>query len=486
MWTTFWMAFYYLAHLALVVRAITRPNRTPAARAAWVAVILAVPFVGFVCYLALGETSIGKTRVRRLHEAEADLAEVPAIAPAAAVDRGRSLSDLCRSINGFAPVAGNSIQLLGDPDAPPSEPKRDSVAGLDRLIADIDGARESVHLSFYIWLDDDHGGKVADAVAAAATRGVVCRVMADALGSRAFVNGPRWKQLGAAGVHLLATLNDIPRLGPFALGRIDLRNHRKLAVIDGRVAYCGSQNCADPEFRVKAEFAPWIDLLFRCEGPIVDQAQRLFLGTWTAETGEEQTSMVGTAPAAGEPAGAGAVAQLYGTGPTTRGNAMSDSLVGALYEARHELLITTPYLVPDEALLRALCAAPRRGVATTLILPARNDSKLVAAASQNAYAAMLDGGVEIHEYPLGILHSKSITIDGRIALVGSANLDRRSLELNFENNLLILDEETTQAIRARQLGYLSVSRAVPREEVAAWRLGRRTVQATAAIASPVL
>ena len=182
----------------------------------------------------------------------------------------------------------------------------------------------------------------------------------------------------------------------------------------------------------------------------------------------------------------GVIAQMYGTGPETEGNAMSDSLVSALYAAHREWVIPTPDLVPDEALLRALCAAPRRGVETTLIVPARNNSALVAAASRSVYSALLDGGVKIYEYPLGLLHSKSITIDGHVALVGSANLDRRSLELNFENNLLVFDEPLTRAIRDRQLGYLSVSRAVEAAEVAGWPLWRRAVQNTVAMASPLL
>ena len=132
----------------------------------------------------------------------------------------------------------------------------------------------------------------ADAVCAAARRGVAWRVMVDALGSPAFIRSPHWRQLQDAGVRVLATLDDIPRLGHLAVGRLDLRNHRKVAVIDNRIAFCGSQNCADPEFRVAARFAPWVDILLRCEGPVVRQAQHLFLSTWIAETGEQIESLV--------------------------------------------------------------------------------------------------------------------------------------------------------------------------------------------------
>lgn len=475
----------FVIHLLTGLRAITRPNRAPASRVAWIAAIMCLPVIGVVAYLFLGETSIGRERGRRLRDAESRLA-VPRGAGAKPGDPlARSVSDLCRSVNGFGPTAGNRIALLGDPGASPAEPTRDCDAAIKELIEAFDAATEHIHLSFYIWLDDENGGRVADAVCAAARRGVTCRVMADALGSRDFIRGPRWRQLREAGVHLLAALEDISRLGRFAVGRVDLRNHRKLVVIDNRVAFCGSQNCADPQFLVKAKYAPWIDILLRCEGPVVRQAQHLFLATWIAETGEDLYGLPAAAPEP-EQHHEGVVAQMFGTGPTTPGNQMSDAFVSALYAAEDDLIITTPYFVPDEALFRALCAAPRRGVTTTLIVPARNDSALVAAASRSTYPDLLACGVRLFEYPLGLLHTKSITIDGRIALVGSANMDRRSLDLNFENNLLVLDPGFTAAIRQRQLGYLSQSAAIEAETVKAVPFRTRLVGDLIGMASPLL
>jgi len=475
----------FAIHLLTVLRAITRPNRTPASRVAWVAVIMCLPVIGVVAYLLLGETSIGHERVRRLHEAERRLAAPSGAGTEPGDPVAGGVSDLCRSINGFGPTSGNHVVLLGDPAASPAEPTRDCDLAIKGLIEAIEAATDHVHVSFYIWLDDDNGGRVADAISAAARRGVACRVMVDALGSRDFIDGPRWRQLREAGAHLLAALEDIPRLGHTAVGRVDLRNHRKLVVIDNRIAFCGSQNCADPQFRVKARYAPWIDVLLRCEGPVVRQAQHLFLSTWIAETGEDLYELPAAAPGP-ERYDDGVVAQMFGTGPTTPGNPMSDSFVSALYAAEHELIITTPYFVPDQALLRALCAAPRRGVDTTLIVPARNDSPLVAAACRSAYPDLLRCRVRIFEYPLGLLHTKSVTVDGRIALVGSANMDRRSLELNFENNLLVLDPGVTATIRDRQLGYLSQSTIVKGETVEDWPFHARLINNVIGMASPVL
>ena len=481
-----WTVSLFIVHLLVVARALTRPNRSPASRVAWVAVIMLLPVVGVVAYLLLGETSVGRARAKRLRQTETTL-QRPVQIPAAVPEQAQTLSALAQSITGFAAVAGNRIVLLGDAAAPATEPMRNSKAAIQHLIADIGAAQHQVHIAFYIWLDDAIGQQVARAVADAARRGVQCRVMVDALGSRAFHSSALWRELAQAGVKLLATLDDVGLLRHLAFSRVDLRDHRKLVVIDNRIAYCGSQNCAEPEFRVKAKYAPWIDVLLRCEGPVVRQMQALFLSGWIPETGESGLDDLASAPVAAPDAAPGsAVVQAFETGPTARHNAMSDMFVASMYAAQKELLITTPYFVPDEALLRALCAAPRRGVKTTLIVPARNDSWLVGNACRSSYADLLGSGVALYEYPLGILHAKTLTVDGQLTLIGSANMDRRSLELNYENNLLIGDAEVTQSIRARQLGYLSVSHAVAIDTVKAWPFHTRLIQNAVGMMAPVL
>ena len=469
-------ALVVVLQLVVVCLALIRPHRTPASRVAWIAVVLLLPVIGILAYLFLGETSIGRRRVLALRAAEQAIA-LPAAADPPRLDRtAASAFRLVQSINGFFATGGNRITLAAT-----------SEGAIDELVADIDAATASVHISFYIWLDDGDGGRVADAVAAAARRGVTCRIMVDALGSKAFTRSPRWAQLRDAGAHVVAALDDVPRLGHLAVGRPDLRNHRKIVVIDGRVAFCGSRNCADAAFRVKPRYAPWVDVFFRCEGPVVAQEQWLFLTSWRAETDEPVTADTGTvSPGAAPVPGGTDIGAMFGTGPTSPDPAMSEAFVTAIASARETLTITTPYFAPDSPLLQAICAAPQRGVATTLILPAHNDSKLVATTARSVYGDLLQAGVELYEYPLGLLHAKTMTIDDRLSLVGSANMDRRSLQLNYENNLLVNSPELTAAVRARQQEYLAASRRITPDEVAEWSWLRRLGQNAVAMLSPIL
>jgi cardiolipin synthase len=267
-------------------------------------------------------------------------------------------------------------------------------------------------------------------------------------------------------------------------GRIDLRNHRKIAVIDGTVTYCGSQNCADPEFRIKPKYAPWVDAMMRFEGPIARQNQRLFASDWMTHADDEIDALLRGPPPA--PAAGGFTAQVIGTGPTVRHSAMPEMFASLIYSARQELLVTTPYYVPNEAMQAALCASARRGVATALVVPARNDSRVVAAASRSYYAELLDAGVILYEYHGGLLHTKSLTVDGEMLLIGSANMDRRSFNLNYENNILVHDAALTAALRERQRDYIARATRVDPGTVAAWGWRRRLWNNAVAMLGPVL
>lgn len=289
--------------------------------------------------------------------------------------------------------------------------------------------------------------------------------------------------MGDAGVRLAVALPiGNPLMRPLK-GRIDLRNHRKILVIDNHITYCGSQNCADPEFRIKAKYAPWVDAMMRFEGPIALQNQYLFVSDWMSGVDEDISLLLKQPISSNNP---GLPAQVIGTGPTIRTSAMPDVFESLMYTARRELIISTPYYVPDESMQAGLCASARRGVDTTIIFPARNDSWIVGAASRSYYEELLKAGVRIFEYVGGLLHTKSLTLDGQITLIGSANMDRRSFELNYENNILFYDKSLTFEMRERQQTYIASSNRVTEEMVEQWTFRHRLRNNAIAMLGPVL
>ncbi|WP_447763140.1 cardiolipin synthase [Sphingopyxis panaciterrae] len=475
----FIVSLLFLAvHIIVIGRIILRPQREPASRIAWLIAAIMVPVVGVIAYLLLGEARISSKRRARYRAIEAHLphptqnedvrktlAETPYAAPFA----------LAETANALPPTRGNRARL-----------SLDSNSAIREMIDDIDAAKSTVHLCFYIWLADNNGFRIKDALVRAARRGVTVRVMADALGSRGFIRSAYWIELENAGVDARIALPIGGLIWTLIRGRFDLRNHRKQLIVDNRIAWCGSQNLADPEFRVKSRYAPWVDIMTRWEGPVVQDCQFIFAADWESEHGDDISPLLcddAEQPALADP---GIVAQVIGTGPNLPYPAMTACFTSLIHSARRELVITTPYFVPDEQLICALLDAARRGVATVMILPQRNDSRIVASASRSYYDEMLAAGVRLYEYRPGLLHAKTMVVDGAVALIGSANLDRRSFELNFENNILFADADFVGELRARQDAYLAESDRVTAGDVARDGVLRRLWQNLLATLSPLL
>ena len=376
------------------------------------------------------------------------------------------------SVDGFGTTVGNRAELL--PDA--------SMAR-SRLIEDFDNATESIQCLYYIWLDDNTGINVAKALMRAARRGVACHAMADDLGSRKFVRSKWWRAMREAGVKLTVALPIKWVVDTILFSRIDLRNHRKITVIDSRITWCGSQNCADSEFRVKAKYAPWVDIMLRFEGPVVAQCQLLFSADWLLNSGDDVPDFLHLKT---EKVEGGFPAQLFADGPTDRRGAAPQLFATLLALARKEVVISTPYFVPNATVLDAICAAAIRGVDVTMIFPRRNDSWVVAAASHSYYRQLLEHGVKICEFRDGLLHAKTLTLDRILSLVGSSNIDHRSFDLNYENDILLRSDKLTQAIRERQQEYMDKSVSVTIEDVKAWSYVRRIWNNVVAAFEPIL
>jgi cardiolipin synthase len=436
----------WLLRIGFSIRIIMR--RLPVGVAlAWLSIVLIFPFAGAVVYMLIGESRLGRKRYRRgatLRKAYRGWARPTAPGDHAAPSPspcGDGLARLGEVLLESPALPDNDIRLL-----------RDAGEAFPALIADIDAARHTCYLEFYIW---DVGGKadeVVEALLRAAARGVTCRVLVDAVGSKRFLRSDRARRLRAGGVALRGALP--VNLRRLLFVRADLRLHRKIVVIDGAVAYTGSLNLADPAlFKKDAGVGQWVDALARLRGPAVIDLAAIFLYDWELETGEAiKPEKVATEVSLG-PAGR-AVVQVLPSGPGERVGAIEQVLLAAIYAASRELVLTTPYFVPDESLLAALLSAPGRGVDVTLIVPKKVDSRMTHFASRAYQGDLLAAGVRIAQYRDGLLHTKSLAIDGQLSLFGSLNLDPRSLRLDFEVTLAVYDAEFTAALRQLQKTYL--------------------------------
>ncbi|HNP66075.1 MAG TPA: cardiolipin synthase [Woeseiaceae bacterium] len=472
-----------IAHALVVIvfsiRILLRDNLTSAARLAWFMFMLFVPYVGVLVYLLFGEISLGRTIHRRHDEIFAEFRSAAAASLGSCdqnlegnVEIEYQTAFRAASVDGFGTTLGNNAELL--PDA---------ATARSRLIEDFDNARESIQCLYYIWLDDNTGRNVAEALIRAARRGVAVHAMADGLGSRKFIQSRHWREMRHAGVKLAVALPLKWVVDTILFSRLDLRNHRKITVIDSCITWCGSQNCADPEFLVKAKYAPWVDIMLRLQGPVVAQNQLLFAADWLLNSGEdvpECFEMKAREFAGGFPA------QIFADGPTDRRGATPQLFATLLALARKEVVISTPYFVPNSTVLDAICAAAIRGVDVTLIFPKFNDSWVVAAASHSYYRRLLEHGVKIYEFRDGLLHSKTFTIDRRMSFIGSTNFDLRSFDLNYENDILLRDDELTQQIFDRQQVYIAESDPVTLEDVNAWGYPRRIWNNVVATIGPIL
>ncbi len=474
-WPAFLIAAELALQLAIVVRVIQRGPRRSASALAWIIVIIALPVAGIVGWFLVGEARLGQRR----RERHAQLArEIQQALPASeeiserpeTPSAYRFTITLTEAVGGTPPRAGNRLRLMGDTDRV-----------IDLLIGDIDAARGHCHLLFYIWIDDRVGRRLAEALMRAAGRGIACRVLVDDVGSRPFLRSGTCRGLRAAGVQVVRALpvNLLRR----PLARVDVRNHRKLAVIDGCIGYTGSQNVAEASFASKPRFAPWVDCMLRVEGPVVADLQRIFVCDWFLDTGEKLQDLLTCDVSATED---GVLVQVLPTGPSQDNEALEQLALAALQRARRELILTTPYFVPGELDAASICTAARRGVEVKIVLPGRNDSWLVGAVSRSHYLDLMQAGVRVYEFQKGLLHAKTMTVDGDLALITTANFDQRSFDLNFEVSTLVYDAAFATQLRSLQHTYIEDSVLVDAARMAERGWLPRLVDNAAGVFSPLL
>lgn len=443
-----------LLHLLIVFGIMVRViMRRPAigVALAWLILVAAIPYVGALAYLIIGERRIGDTRTRRQDRIREDyqpLIKVVHEQGIADIDWARhppalkSLDQLGRNLVGMPTTRESHCEIVSQPG--------DILQGIR---ADIDRAQKSVFMEFYIWNEGGDADEVLEALIRAAGRGVSCRVLIDALGARPWWKGEQPKKLRAAGVKL----EDALPVGLFRtfIGRADLRLHRKIVAVDSQFAWTGSMNMVDPRyFKQEAGVGEWVDAMVRLKGTVVIPLVGTLAADWAMETGEGVMDLLSDSNLQHVNPMGKADIQVIPSGPGTENEGLLQMLLGLIYLAKKTLVLTTPYLVPDESLLKALRGAAGRGVNVSIIVPQKVDSFFTRYASRSYFDYLLNAGIDVYQYQGGLLHTKSILVDDHVSMFGTANFDMRSLWLNYELSLFIYDEQFASQLSRLHHSYI--------------------------------
>jgi cardiolipin synthase A/B len=464
-------------HVAICVVAlgVIPGGRKPSTGMAWLILVLAAPFLGFLLFLLFGSTHVERRRQEKQLQANERIQARTAAIAELHEDTPRltyvaSVARLNRRLGSLPAVGGNSAHLYPG--------YADSITAMAEAV---DRADTYVHAQFYITAWDASTAPFFEALVRATERDVPVRLLFDHLGSRGI---PTYKETVE---RLKSTRIDWRPMMPIdplhgRMRRPDLRNHRKILVVDGEVGFAGSQNLIEATYdKPKNQQAgrAWVELVVGLRGPVVGALDAVFLTDWYSETDQVPQPRAGTrvpvtAPvsvAGGlvtEPQPASVddlICQVVPSGPgfvTENNLRMFNTL---LYSAQERISITSPYFVPDESLLYAVTTAAQRGVEVELFVSEEGDQFMVYHAQRSYYEALLEAGVRIHLYPAPyVLHAKHFTIDDDVAVIGSSNMDMRSFALNYEISVMLLGPEIVARVREVEDTYRSLSRELTLQE----------------------
>ena len=461
---SFWVAAVLIG-VDLIVRVlaiiIVPRNRRPGSAMAWLLAIFFIPYIGVLFFLLIGSPKLSKKRRRK----QALINEM--------IKNGTEVAEFLRAIpktpEWFPQVVAlnrelGAMPLVGENSA---RLQIDYEQNILDIAADIDLAENFVHLEFYIFSYDSVTKPVFEAMERAVQRGVVVRALLDHVaGLRTVGYRATRRKLTAIGVKWELMLPFAPLQGKYE--RPDLRNHRKLVVVDDKLAWMGSQNLIDSSYLKKSNLKRglhWKDAQVRLTGPVVATVNAIFMTDWYAETNDLLEAE--TPPAVVQPNSEKLDCQLVPSGPGYITENNLRLFLTLLYQARHKIIITSPYFVPDESMLYAITSATQRGVIVELFVSEVGDQALVYHAQRSYYEALLEAGVTIWLYKAPtILHSKHFSIDDDVAVIGSSNMDMRSFSLNKEISLVVRGKSFVDQMRAVEERYRADSRQLTMDE---WR-----------------
>ncbi|WP_139205336.1 MULTISPECIES: cardiolipin synthase [Plantibacter] len=452
-WNWLGITALVLDFIIRVIAVIVVPrNRRPTAGMAWLLAIFLIPYVGVIAFLLIGNPKLPRARRRKQYDINVYIRQttrdlVKANLTSNAPAWFRSVVTLNRNLGSMPLQGGNTASLIGDYEA-----------SLHAMAEEVDRAEQFVHVEFYILTCDRTTKPFFDALERAVARGVTVRVLLDHFASwRTPDYKHTLKRLTTMGAQWALMLPLQPFKGKFQ--RPDLRNHRKMVIVDGAVAFMGSQNMIDRSYNKPGNIKrglQWQELMTRVEGPGVAGINTIFLSDWYSETGDVLSHEVGLLEA--RPVG-DLELQVVPSGPGFDGDNNLKLFLTLIYAAQRRIVITSPYFVPDESLLAAVTTAVQRGVPVDLFVSEIGDQAMVWHAQRSYYEALLRAGVRIFQYPAPyILHAKHFTIDDDVAVIGSSNMDMRSFGLNLEVSLMVRGREFVQEMRGVEDGYREISK----------------------------
>lgn len=465
-------AFFWYAVVSCIW-VVLQENKNPVRTIAWILVLVFIPVVGLVFYSVFGRSGFHQGRIARKIRKRIALGQLPALKHSEEAECNPLLLKYRRlirllSVSAEAPLFGNNrVEIYVD-----------GKSLLQRMLDDIAAARDHIHVEYFILEDDKTGGAFIDALLRKAADGVEVRIIYDGLGSMHLKRSTLGK-MRAAGIKF----RSFARLRfPFFTGKLNYRNHRKILIIDGETAYLGGFNIAD-RYTDGLDWGVWRDTHIRFRGDAVAGTQNIFLSDWLGVAGKIHRANR-FFPLADEETRT--FAQVVRSGPDSAWQGIMLGFCEAIYSATRSIDIQTPYFLPNEAVLRALQTAAMSGVRVRVILPARSDSRLSYAASMSYMEPLMAAGVRVYLYQKGFIHAKTMVVDDELTIVGSANVDYRSFEQNFEIDAFIYDEDVAHQMRDWFLRDKRVSR---RLHPGLWKQRsrwQRLVQSVARLFSPIL
>lgn len=470
-WTS--AGLYWLVTAAVTVRIIAL-RRPVSVTLAWLLVIYIVPILGAALYILFGELNLGRKRANRASEmVEPYLTNLTTqfqdnSGPLPGGELSLAVNRLMTTQVGIGALNYGDLAVLRTPQQI-----------FERMLEDIRQAHQSIVLETYIWHPGGYVELLTEELINACRRGVTVKLLIDHAGSRSFFRSASCRAMRDAGIQVVAALP--VRLYRTLVQRIDLRMHRKLLVIDDQIAYTGSMNIADPAyFKREAQVGQWIDMMLRLEGEAAAGLAKVFAWDWEVETGERVFPSMDEAR--GEPRH---WLSIIPSGPGL-GDLINQTVLASIYRANHSIVISTPYFVPSEYVLAALCQAASRGVRVKLLLPRKNDSLMVGWASRSYFDVLLESGVEILLFDGGLLHTKAMLMDDQLALVGSVNLDIRSFQLNFELTVALFAPDSCLEVRDLLASYEEASEQLQPERWAQRSKPARVLERLMFFMSPLL